>query len=299
MQSVREVYMSDKSWPNRPHEERGDETLHDNVMVRSIIDRLDVLERETRPSSGDATSNDKDLKSREAIACAADLILYLAGWAIDHQQGVAMRGLKSYGQAPTPEPMSDSTYVDEKKALDSHENERVAVESNKRGRDLPPERQREFSVQMVELLGDYIFPKSLAEALRALDFGEVQPILQKAEGDKRNYTERTAQLRALEYIEFETAKGTLKNTARQMVGSHFKFGVEAIRKWEAPVREALGGSLVSRALLTARQDGELIKRIKMRPDASQFQLFFENRYYDRMQMAGKAYWRSREEKQDR
>jgi hypothetical protein len=196
--------------------------------------------------------------------------------------------------------MSDSTYVDEKKALDSHENECVAVESNKRGRDLPPERQREFSVQMVELLGGYIFPKSLAEALRALDFGEVQPILQKAEGDKRNYTERIAQLRALEYIEFEAAKGTLKNTARQIVGSHFKHhGVEVIRKWEAPVREALGGSLVSRALLTARQDGELIKRIKMRPDASQFQLFFENRYYDRMQMAGKVYWRSREEKQDR
>jgi hypothetical protein len=295
MQSVREVYMSDESWPNRPHEDRGDETLHDNGMVRSIIDRLDVLERETRPSSGDATSNDKDLKSREAIACAADLILYLAGWAIDHQQGVAMRGLKSYGQ----EPMSDSTYVDEKKALDSHENECVAVVSNKRGRDLPPERQREFSVQMLELLGDYIFPKSLAEALRALDFGEVQPILQKAEGDKRNYTERTAQLRALEYIEFETAKGTLKNTARQMVGSHFKHGVEAIRKWETPVREALGGSLVSRALLRAREDGELVKCIKMRPDASQFRLFFENRYYYRMQMGGKAYCRSREEKQDR
>jgi hypothetical protein len=153
---------------------------------------------------------------------------------------------------------------------------------------------------MVELLGGYIFPKSLAEALRALDFGEVQPILQKAEGDKRNYTERIAQLRALEYIEFEAAKGTLKNTARQIVGSHFKHhGVEVIRKWEAPVREALGGSLVSRALLRARQDGELFKRIKMRPDASRFQLLFEDRYYYRMQMAGKTYCRSREEKQDR
>jgi hypothetical protein len=291
--------MSDESWPKRPHEDRGDESLRNNVMVCSIIDRLDVLERETRPSGGDATSNDKDFRSREAIAWAAHLILYLAGWAIDHQQGVAMRGLKSAEQAPTPEPMSDSTYVDEKKALDSHENECVAVESNKLGRDLPPERQREFSVQMVELLGDYIFPKALAEALRALDLGEVQPILQKAEGDKRNYTERTAQLRALEYIEFETAKGTLKNAARQVVGSHFQHEVEAIRKWKAPVKEALGGSLVSRALLRARQDGKLVTLIKMRPDASQFQLFFEDRYYYRMQMAGKAYLRSRQEKRDR
>jgi hypothetical protein len=270
-------------------------------MVCSIIDRLDLLERETRLSGGDATSNDKDLKSREAIAWAADLILYLAGWAINHQQGVAMRGLKSAEQAVTREPMSDPTSVDEKTALDSHENERIAIAANTRGRNLPPDRQREFSVQMVELLGDYIFPKSLAEALRALDFGEVQPILQKAkvEGEKRNYTERTAQLRALEYIEFETAKGTFKNSARQVVGSHFNHGVEAIRKWEAPVREALGGSLVSRALLRARQDGELVKRIKMRPNASQFQLFFEDRYYRRMQMAAKAYCRSREERQDR
>jgi hypothetical protein len=293
--------MSDESWPNRFLEDRGDESLRDDAMVCLIMNRLDVLERETRPSGGDATSNDKDLKSREAIAWAADLILYLAGWAIDHQQGVAMGGLNSAEQAVTREPMTDPTSVDEKTALDSHENERIAIAENTRGRNLPPDRQREFAVQMVELLGNHIFPKSLAEALRALDFGEVQPILQKAkvEGEKRNYTERTAQLRALEYIEFETAKGTLKNTARQTVGGQFNYGAEAIRKWEAPVREALGDSLVSGALLRARRDGELVKRIKMRLDASQSQLSVEDRYYARMQMAAKAYHRSLKEKQDR
>lgn len=59
--------MNDRSWPRRLWENRDDGLLRDHIQTRSIMDRLEELERETRPSGGDETSKDKDLKSREAI----------------------------------------------------------------------------------------------------------------------------------------------------------------------------------------------------------------------------------------
>jgi hypothetical protein len=293
--------MRDQIWPKRINEGGFEKPLRDHPQVRVIIDRLQELERETRPSGGGASSEDKDIKSREAIAWAGDLILHLVGWAIDHQQGLAIKGLKSAEQAVSCDLMSNPTFVNEKTALDSHENERVAVEANaQRARNLPPERQREFSAQMVELLGDYVFPNTLADALRALDYGEVQSILQKANvaGEKRNYTERISQLRALEFIEFEKAKGISKTMSREVVGNHFGYGVEAIKKWKKRVSEALGISYVTRALLRARKDGNLVRRTKMRLDANQYEILLENRYFDRMKKASDTYKKSLREKQN-
>jgi hypothetical protein len=230
---------------------------------------------------------------------AGYLIRILAGWAIEHQQGLAIGGLKSSG-APTPEMMKDPAFPDEKAALDSHVSERIGSEVNHRGQELPPERQREFSVQMAELL-KCIFPGSLAEALRALEFGEVQPILQKAnvEGQKRNYSEKIMQLRALEYIEYEHAKGSVKGIAQKVVQNHFGVGVEAIRKWERSLHKELGRRFVFLALSIARGDGNLVKGIRMRPDADKFQDFTETRYLNRMKLAGECFRKSLKKKQER
>ena len=207
-----------------------------------------------------------------------------------------MRGLKSPG-AFTEEMLRDPSLARQKLEIDSHENERVAVETQSPDRHLPDKHQREFSTQMIELLEKHLFPKSLAEALRALDFGEVQPILKarKLGGQKRNRTERIMQLRALEFISYEEEFGTSKQTAQETVGGHFGVGIEAIRKWEKPVSKALTSAFVSRALTRAREDGELAKRVRAQPGEG-ISLVWPDRYFDRMKDAAKLFKKSRKEK---
>jgi hypothetical protein len=101
-----------------------------------------------------------------------------AGWAIDHQQGLAMAGLISAG-APTSKMMDNPQFVEEKAKRDSHENERAAIEIDHSFNCLSAEHQRRFSSQVAESLKN-VFPGSLAEGLRALEFGEVLPIVKKA-----------------------------------------------------------------------------------------------------------------------
>jgi hypothetical protein len=62
------VFMNDRSWPKRFHENRDDGLLCDTLQARLIMDRLEELQRETRPSGGDETSEDKGLKSRSGPA---------------------------------------------------------------------------------------------------------------------------------------------------------------------------------------------------------------------------------------
>jgi hypothetical protein len=285
--------MNDRSRPKRFHENRDDGLLRDRRQARSIMDRLEELERETRPIGGDEPSKDKDLKSREAISLAGHLMRVVAGWAIDHQQGLAMAGLKSMG-GPTSKMMDSQQFLEEKEKLDSHENEHAAVEIDHSFDRLSAEQQRRFCSQIAEFL-NVIFPRSLAEGLNALEFGEVLPIMKKAkfEGDKRNYTERMAQLQALKYIEYERGKGSLVGKAREIVGSHFGVDTEALRKWDGPLRKSLGDSYVSRELTRAFEDGEMESRFKKHPNAEIFEFFAE---FPTMTQAGKRFKQSLKDK---
>jgi hypothetical protein len=289
--------MNDRSWPRRFHENRDDGLLRDLDWARSIMDRLEKLERETRPTGGDETSKDKDLKSREAIFWAGYLMRVFAGWAIDHQQGLGMAGLNSMA-APTSKMMNNPQFVEEKAQRDSHENERAAIEMEHSSNRLSPEQQRSFSAEMVELLKYHVLPRSLAEGLRALEFGEVLPILKKAkvEGEKRTYTERMMQLEALKYIEYERGKGSLVSEARETVGSHFGVDTEAIRKRQGALRKSFGDSYVSLELTRAFEDGGMVKEFRKHPNAERLSFFREKSAFPTMTQAGKRFNQSLKDK---
>jgi hypothetical protein len=103
--------------------------LKDDPEVIRILNALDILERESRPSLG-ADAKRKDMAADDAIAFAAGLVDYVAGWAIDHQRGLAQRSLperelrkeqfkhainptRAPPEYPTPEP-PDEDHSDEK-----------------------------------------------------------------------------------------------------------------------------------------------------------------------------------------
>ena len=99
-------------WPHRdrehPSAQPGDEehlgALIDTKYVRLMLERLDELEKKTRPSasSGDVAEG-KDLAARQALKTVGDLVRYVAGWAIDHQVGLAIEGLEFVPLPPSAE----------------------------------------------------------------------------------------------------------------------------------------------------------------------------------------------------
>src|SRR4051812_16233871 len=59
-----------------------------------LIKRLIELRDKTNPDKGSSAASGKDLAAFEALQCAGDLVKALAGWAIDHQIGLASHGLQ-------------------------------------------------------------------------------------------------------------------------------------------------------------------------------------------------------------
>jgi|SRR6516165_6603648 len=62
--------------------------------VALLIDRLMELERKTDPKNGMQSAKGKDLAAFCALKIAGQLVSALAGWALDHQAGLALEGLE-------------------------------------------------------------------------------------------------------------------------------------------------------------------------------------------------------------
>jgi len=58
-----------------------------------MLNLLDQIERDTRPSLGSIV-REKDYSAYKALRIAGDLVNYVAGWAIDHQRGLAQQGVR-------------------------------------------------------------------------------------------------------------------------------------------------------------------------------------------------------------
>jgi hypothetical protein len=75
--------------------------------VADLIDRLHELERKTNPTLGARSAKGKDRAASHALRIAGDLVNALAGWALDHQAGLALKDLKSVqlrtAEAPAPD----------------------------------------------------------------------------------------------------------------------------------------------------------------------------------------------------
>src|SRR6202140_644747 len=81
-------------WPHRVREWPGEIAcpLIEDTYVSHLLGRLDELEKQTRPSGGTVTSKSKDMAAFDALELAGELVAAVAGWAIDHQIGLAAKG---------------------------------------------------------------------------------------------------------------------------------------------------------------------------------------------------------------
>ena len=81
-----------------PNSEGKERPLSENPHALGLLNRLGELEKRTRPEGGPSTSQGKDLAAFDALCAAGELVRYVAGWAIDHEIGLAVMGLGREGR---------------------------------------------------------------------------------------------------------------------------------------------------------------------------------------------------------
>lgn len=244
--------------------------------IHSLIDKLLELEHKTAPASGAEETKDKDFAAFKALQIAGGLVDALAGWAIDHQIGLALSGLKFVPRQPSGT-RNHPKYLRNKATADSHEHE--AQGSDYFDPHTPTEQNPQAERQMLANLLERNpggFPLELVgravEALKALEFGETQDVLrpEKTNRDRNAYTRWRLELRALAHVEYLHARGIKKLKAFETVGEAYGRDVETVRKWGYRLRKDIGNLEVSRALSFARNSAgsaEAAKR-QARSDAS-------------------------------
>jgi hypothetical protein len=91
------------------------------------------------------------------------------------------------------------------------------------------------------------------EALEALDYGEVQPMLAPTrDGDKRSLAARRLELRAIAFVEYRYRRGNRKLNAQEQVAKELGVAKDTLKSWEFRLRGYFGDLAVSRAIAFAR-----------------------------------------------
>jgi hypothetical protein len=227
--------------------------------VAGLIDRLHDLERKTDPKLGAQSAKGKNSAAIEALRIASDLVNALAGWALDHQAGLALKKQNvQLSTAKTPE-HRDSSNV---RARDDHH--RVEWQGRNwigrlGGGPIDPIVARKWLMKLVQGLFS-IFNLELMlmtlSALEACDYGEIQPLLGATKkGRKVNWTILQLQLRAIGLVSYRQGRGIRKLKALQEAAEAFGVSVDTLRAWETRLRTEFGSTEVSKRLAGAKEAG--------------------------------------------
>jgi hypothetical protein len=261
-------------WPHRYRElpdtrtGKPKEALADNISVRMLLERIDSLEKQTRPSLGEKSAVGKDLAAFEALSLALDLVSHVAGWAIDHQCGLAKEGLESLPLFD-PEIHKLPEYSRQQRLVDTHEHERIGALTKIEGSDNAQVARRIVrNILLADntLLVDHrgVFPHwlnySLRTALQALDYGERSPLLEPIKaGKKRDLTQLRLQLTAVSMVAYRQGLGMTEEAAREYVAKRMGQSEETLKSWKTRLRDKFGYLVVESELQVARKCANSVK----------------------------------------
>ena len=257
----------------------------DKQFVQYLIERVSDFEKRSRPSGGDATAVDKDSMAQESLATCGLLLQHLAGWALDHQRGLAAEGLNNLRLQEIKTPV----YEEAKAVVDNHIHEKVG----RSDRPIDPSTDRRILYNILKPLAGFLdLPAWTTEGLKALDAGEVVPLFQRGSSDnKRTYREQILKLRAVQFVEYEHAKGLGLTKAREIAAGCFSVDAVTIRSWGYRLPETLGSIVFDREISYARFSGTNHKK--------GFDLIFGEEHYgfDVLKKAGEMYLKLLKKKQ--
>jgi hypothetical protein len=233
----------------------------DDPYVSYCLNRLDELEKVTRPIGGPASAKGKDMAAFEALVCAGELTMRLAGWAIAHQIGLAVKGLQHVPEG-SPESKDYQLRLQEQSVLDSHEHEKVGAWEPRTLDRMAPETLDPIVARkcVANLLKanpggwpDWFCEQTLG-AIEALEYGEVRPMFSPVSaGRRRDYTLLKLQLRAVAMVAFRRrAYRMTKEIAFTEVAAGLNVSVDTLKSWEFRLRKDLGRLSLDDAISTAQ-----------------------------------------------
>jgi hypothetical protein len=222
--------------------------------VASLIDKLSELERKTNPEGGARTAERKDLAAFHALQTAGKLVNALAGWALDHQAGLALKNLKFLPLQPSGT-RTHPDYLRARASVDDHQHER----NGGRLTAIEPLVARRLLMNLL-----YANPggfhgglrQMAVTALEALEYDEIQPFLKSDPNSRKvNLTVLRLQLRAIELVEYRVSRGTRKYSALKEVAGALCVSIDTIRSWKPRLQKEFGQLEVTRRISFAINSG--------------------------------------------
>lgn len=229
-------------------------------LVRILLSNLLRAKRITHPGYGEDYFIDKEEYADRALTTAARLLYSTIYWAIMHEVGKALSGTPS-AMFSYPADLTDDQIRARMRAA-SHEHEIAGASWSG---DDPAVARRALAAVLERMLGFWGPARDLAEALRALEFGEVRPLLVPGGKGRHGpaYTLRALRLRALVYVEFRRGCGDSEEDARHEVAAAFGVSAEAVSTWRKrlPVKK---DPAIQELLRIGRDSGERLRSLSTR-----------------------------------
>jgi hypothetical protein len=232
----------------------------DREVLAYLIDALVEFERLTNPRGDFPGTALKDVLSRDALGKAGGLLARTVRWAVMHQAGLALS--KTPASVVPWLPDGSPEWTPEMERASSHEHERRGASWS--GTD-PTAVRSALATIVEEVLGFWQPARELAEALRALEMGEVRPILMPVKTGMHGpaYALAELKLQALAHVEYRTALLGRQTEALEEVGDALDKHPDTMRKkWrkELPLDEPM----CHETLRQARFMGTLMRRLSNR-----------------------------------
>jgi hypothetical protein len=195
------------------------------------------------------------------------LFIRVAAPALDYEVGRIIAGIdRPLGHFPQNLSWEGAGLVTDAKEADDW----MAAGSVARGARPPPETQQRALAALLRPIASvscHSWLHDLAEALYALSFGEVLPLVERSArgltGIGKGRTAWELRLCALAWVEFQVAAGKVesKTEALETAAGEFGRGVETVRDWRRTTIGELGEQVVQERLGLAQRAGELWRSI--------------------------------------
>ena len=268
-----------------PHRKSDRDPQNRRDYLNYLIDHLLEIEAATDPSAQEDSAKDKDMKAFQASNTVAEIVDDLAGWAVDHQIGLAMNELKFVPRIPS-RLQKHADYQAAKTRVDEHHHEAIGG-SAFRPLKHPvgphdPATDRRILVNLLRA-NPGSFPEAVVEraieALEALEFGETKELLKPVKRGlhAKAYSRWRLQLVALAYVEYQYARGRKKLVTIEEVADAYGYDHETVRGWGKALRQHLGDLYVARRLTFARNAGRNANAAKKEGRATDLK-FYEDCY---------------------
>jgi hypothetical protein len=234
------------------------------AYIEGLVEGLARLEIKTRPSKGKATEEDKDLHAQNALKLARKLVVAVAGWAIDHQVGLAFHELESLPrQIDGIRPRGKRDYAARKAKVDQHEHERDgALIDFDQDDPLFARRCLKYLLQRNQGALPPWLSEITLDGLQALHYGDdIPPIFAKNMADrKQSERVRRYQLQALAIIEYRKVLGITKTVSEGDIAEALDVKVGTIKDWRKDLPKIFGDYEVELELTFARNRGSAYDR---------------------------------------